>query len=393
MMFCNCSSLGEKPQELVRLKAAECQAKLQGKKWKPPKAKKQKQSGSNNRSKQQKKAAAEYVPRDYVVELGPAGMVKQRDEILLEVPAGGLKKAGFKCSPGLWVTLVEPEGKAENVGVEEGMRLVGFGTERLDRTIDWDKLQAFAAKTKPPHTFLFTNQPAEEVEYEVVLGPTGFVQQSGEISFDVSEDQRARKTAIRVRTAGLPGLRLHAAPCAGAACRFGCPLARALRCWLTLALHFAALQVGPAETPGFECKEQGLVVSSVTPDGKAECSGISVGMTLIGFQTDRLDSSKLTWSKVKSFAAKTAPPHTYIFTNETSEIPEGVPPTDVAAQSDTVVPQAEVAAPAEPAAEVDAAAEPSAACAPEADDVPAPEPEPAPEPAPAPEPEPEQDPA
>jgi len=65
------------------------------------------------------------------------------------------------------------------------MRLVGFGTERLDRTIDWDKLQSFAAKTKPPHTFLFTNQPAEEVDYDVVLGPAGFVQQSGELSFDV----------------------------------------------------------------------------------------------------------------------------------------------------------------------------------------------------------------
>ena len=69
--------------------------------------------------------------------------------------------------------------------------MVGFGTERLDRTIDWDKLQAFAAKTKPPHTFLFTSQPAEEVDYEVKLGPTGFVQQSGEISFDVSDENRA----------------------------------------------------------------------------------------------------------------------------------------------------------------------------------------------------------
>ena len=366
--------LGEKPQELVRLKAAECQARLQGKKWKPPKAKKQKQSGS----KQQMKAAAEYVPRDYVVELGPAGMVKQRDEILLEVPAGGLKKAGFKCSPGLWVTLVEPEGMAENVGVEEGMRLVGFGTERLDRTIDWDKLQAFAAKTKPPHTFLFTNQPAEEVEYEVVLGPTGFVQQSGEISFDVSEDRHAPNT--------------HTA-CGRVFAVCSCTLRRALVLhvdlvailrWLTLTLRFAALQVGPAEMPGFECKEQGLVVSSVTPDGKAECSGISVGMTLIGFQTERLDPSKLTWSKVKAFAAKTAPPHTYIFTNETIEIPEGVPPTEVAAHGDAVVPQTEVAAPAEPAAEADAAVEASAVRTPEADADAAPA-----DPAPAPEPEPE----
>ncbi len=180
---------GEKPQEIVRLKAFECQAKLQGKKWKPPKTKKQK------KQKKQQKPPAEYVPREYTVELGPPGMVKQADEILLEVAAGGLKKAGFKCSPGLWVTVVQPEGLAENVGVEEGMRLVGFGTERLDRTIDWDKLQAFAAKTKPPHAFLFTNQPAEEADYEVTLGPAGFVQQSGEISFDVSEENHTHNQA------------------------------------------------------------------------------------------------------------------------------------------------------------------------------------------------------
>jgi hypothetical protein len=95
---------GDKPQELVRLKAMECQAKLQGKKWKPPKVKKQKKP-----TKQQAAAAKkqqEYVPRDYAVTLGPPGMVKQADEILLEVPSGGIKKAGFKCSPGLWVTVV-----------------------------------------------------------------------------------------------------------------------------------------------------------------------------------------------------------------------------------------------------------------------------------------------
>ena len=102
--------------------------------------------------------------------------------------------------------------------------------------------------------------------------------------------------------------------------------------WITLALHVAAVQVGPAETPGFECKEQGLVVTSVEVDGKAECSGVSIGMTLIGFQTERLDATKLTWSKVKAFAAKSAPPHTYIFSNETIEvIPEGVPPAAAAA--------------------------------------------------------------
>ena len=78
--------------------------------------------------------------------------------------------------------------------------------------------------------------------------------------------------------------------------------------WITFALHVAAVQVGPAENPGFECKEQGLIVTSVEVDGKAECSGVSIGMTLIGFQTERLDATKLTWSKVKAFAAKSAPP-------------------------------------------------------------------------------------
>eukprot|EP01043_Picozoa_sp_COSAG02_P050721 COSAG02_NODE_5247_length_4505_cov_1.758511_3_plen_184_part_00 len=125
---------------------------------------------------------------------------------------------------------------------------------------------------------------------------------------------------------------------------------------MTLALHAADLQVGPAEKPGFECKEQGLIVTRVETDGKAECSGVSVGMTLIGFQTERLDATKLTWSKVKAFAAKAAPPHTYIFSNETTEmIPEGVPPTEEAA---TAEPAAEPAT--EPSAEVDAAVEPSA---------------------------------
>ena len=163
---------GDKPQEKVRIKAQECLFKLQnpGKKWRAPKVKKQKKQP----------VKPEYVERDYEVTLGPPGMVKQLDEMILEVPSGGLNKAGFSCSPGLWVTMVAPEGLAEDVGVVEGMRLVGFQTERLDRTIDWEKLQEFASKKgaeKREMTFLFTNQPAEEVDYEVTLGPAGFVQQ------------------------------------------------------------------------------------------------------------------------------------------------------------------------------------------------------------------------
>ena len=86
---------GDLPQEMVQLKAAECLARLQGKKWKAPKKK-----------KAEKKK--EYVPREYAVELGPPGLVVQSGELLLEVPKGGIRKAGFKCSPGLYVIAVNP---------------------------------------------------------------------------------------------------------------------------------------------------------------------------------------------------------------------------------------------------------------------------------------------
>ena len=209
------------------------------------------------------------------------------------------------------------------------MRLVGFGTERLDRTIDWDKLQSFAAKTKPPHTFLFTNQPAEEVDYDVVLGPAGFVQQSGELSFDVGpavSDEQIR-----------PPLFFECSLCLSRAC-LGKIIVIYIYKWLKQTL-FAALtflstmwhmnlcpgrlgtnrrrnpenaenSVCSQESPGFLCDER-LVVTSVENDGKAEGSGVSPGMRLIGFQTERLDGA-ISWEKVQDFVAKTVPPHTYL---------------------------------------------------------------------------------
>ena len=81
------------------------------------------------------------------------------------------------------MALLLQESQAEDAGVTEGMRLVGFNTERLDRSIDWTRLQQFASKSKGSCSFLFTNEKAPEPE--VSLGPAGFVQQTGELSFDV----------------------------------------------------------------------------------------------------------------------------------------------------------------------------------------------------------------